>query len=131
MSVITGVIETVSIRDGASRKGPWKLTSAKVDGEWFKTFNGDLGKQLVALEREVVELQYKTEERGEYTDNVVQSVKKAIHAEVQKAQEEMNAPIQVQSPTIPLHPTNSKDTNIAKAVALKAAVDAIEFGAYG
>jgi hypothetical protein len=125
MESTVGVVETVTTKDGRNAKGPWTLTSAKVGGGWYKTFDRDLGLQLKSMEGDTVELSYtvKVASNPEYSDDLI----------AQKVKKSEPAPVEANSPSAQTHsyPPSTKDGNIAKAVALKAAVDAIPFEAYG
>jgi hypothetical protein len=80
MESTVGVVETVTTKDGRNAKGPWTLTSAKVGGGWYKTFDRDLGLQLKSMEGDTVELSYtvKVASNPEYSDDLIaQKVKKS------------------------------------------------------
>jgi hypothetical protein len=89
MESTVGVVETVTTKDGRNAKGPWTLTSAKVGGGWYKTFDRDLGLQLKSMEGDTVELSYtvKVASNPEYSDDLIaQKVKKSEPAPVEANQ---------------------------------------------
>jgi hypothetical protein len=77
------------------------------------------------MEGDTVELSYtvKVASNPEYSDDLI----------AQKVKKSEPAPVEANSASAQTHsyPPSTKDGNIAKAVALKAAVDAIPFEAYG
>lgn len=61
---VTGTIERVTVKDGQSKKGPWKLYGICIDGGWLNTFDTKLGEQAQGLQGQEATVYYTESERG-------------------------------------------------------------------
>lgn len=55
---LRGKIETVSLKEGKSKKGPWSLWGIKIEGEWVNTFSNTIGQSAKANKGQDVTLFY-------------------------------------------------------------------------
>ena len=67
-NVITGIMEAVSVKEGGTGKKTWTRYGIKVNGEFYGTFDRDIGKYAQEMEGKEVELTWKAD--GEHK-NVV------------------------------------------------------------
>lgn len=78
---ITGVFT----QSGTSSKGDWTRWDVKTaGGSKFQTFDARLGKKAEAAEGQSVDITYHEEDRGKYTNNVIDSIEiedEAVNAE--------------------------------------------------
>ena len=118
MPVETGIIESVTTKDGKAGNRPWTRTAARINENFYQTFDQTLGKQIVALEGEFVNVEYEERERNGYVNLEIMAVK--------RSKTPPEAPVSDSNSLEPLGGTlSSKDSQIARSVALKAAVKAV------
>lgn len=74
--VVTTTVQSIKTFEGTSQQTgkPWtKYVAVTPDGE-FATFRDAIGEQLPALQGKTATFVYKTEQRGQYTNNVLEGI---------------------------------------------------------
>lgn len=78
-------IKAVFPNSGQNAKGPWTRYDIKdAGGNKYQTFNDQLGKKAEALKGQSVKVTYHEETRGDYTNNVLDSIGEAGAGEATK-----------------------------------------------
>lgn len=105
-------------RDVVTGRGPGKITEFNsIEGIKFSTWNAALASQVKAMLNQPVIVEYEVKQNAGFTNHYLISV----HT-VDEVLETEDTSV-VDQTLVPLSRTLDKDTQIAKAVALKAAVD--------
>ena len=60
----TGEVEIVSVKEGASAKGPWKKYGVRMGDNWYATFDSSVGQQAESLQGQQVRIVYTTNAKG-------------------------------------------------------------------
>jgi hypothetical protein len=58
---LRGKIQTVSLKEGKSKKGPWSLWGIKINDEWVNTFSNAIGKMAQANKGQEVTLYFEAD----------------------------------------------------------------------
>ena len=144
MPTVVDTITKYSSKDVQGKYGPSKLTTFYTQsGLELTTFKAEIASQANMLMNQPVKIEYEQVQKGEYTNYYLQSVEPASAANMLMNQQSVEpddgiAPLAENNVTpitsAPSHPSNidqtdfvpsSKDHQIARAVALKAAVDTL------
>lgn len=120
MSEVTVTLNDVESRDVTARGEPATVYSFKTsDGRKYTTFKRDVAVPGSQLRGRLVTIDYKEQQKGEYTNYYLNSIKLADTGEVAETVRVTTADSAVEKVFGP----SDKDTSIARAVALKAAVE--------
>ncbi len=121
MATAVDTITSYSKKDVTTRYGQKTVTAFHtVAGKEYSTFKGEIASQAVLLMNQPVEIEYETQQKGEYTNNYLLGVKTVGGATPVPQADPGPTPEPVTSPY-----QAHKDEAIARAVALKAAVDTL------
>lgn len=60
----SGVIQTVTLKEGKSAKGPWSLWGIKVNDQWHNTFNNNCGKAAQKAKGKPATVYYEDDGKG-------------------------------------------------------------------
>ena len=61
---ITGVLKRVTVKEGTSKKGPWKLFGLNIADGWLNSFSATVGEFAQAHEGQEVTVWYKQDDKG-------------------------------------------------------------------
>ncbi len=121
-----GTIETITTKTGTNSKGPWKKWGVKTENGWLSTFDKAIGMGL----KEGQTYNFEVEKKGDFL-TITEAVKiTSIGGPSDTATTREPDPLDAElagkpKPVAPTQKSNGddKDRQIARAVALKAAVE--------
>ncbi|HEY6018839.1 MAG TPA: hypothetical protein VIY48_02810 [Candidatus Paceibacterota bacterium] len=131
MAEIIAKIDEVNSRQGVSQRTqkPYTVFEVKTtDGKKYSTFKAPLGQMAGALRGQAVVIQYSEQERNGYTNYTLEGIQPSQSQPVETGQQGVvvqAGPVSHNLTATASYSTSSKDESIARAVALKAAVDTV------
>ena len=114
-------------RDVNTSRGPGRVFNVKgSDGRRYSTFNAKLAQEAVALKGQGAKIEFETRQKGEFTNYDLKALEAA--SVVQTVETSSNGSQGVTTVPVASQGPSDKDTQIARAVALKAAVELVAAG---
>ncbi len=116
MATAVDTITSYAKKDVQGRNGKFTMTMFQTQsGREYATSKGEIASQAVLLMNQPVEIEHEVVQKGDYTNYYLQGVKTVNGA----------APVPQTDPGPSVAPQSDREDAIARAVALKAAVDTL------